>query len=164
MRTSAPGSSERGFTLVEILVVLVIVGIGVAMVSVSAFPSADGRLRADAEQLLDAFAVAQSEARSDGRPIRWQADEQGWRFERRGRTDRLSAQDDAPLRPDRFEHDALLHGRAWQSPPVTLQADPGLPLVFDNEWIAAPLVLQLQAQGDSLTIVRDAAGRYAIEQ
>ena len=33
MPTSVPGSSERGFTLVEVLVVLVIVAIAASMVS-----------------------------------------------------------------------------------------------------------------------------------
>ena len=35
MPTSVPGSSERGFTLVEVLVVLVIVAIAASMVSLS---------------------------------------------------------------------------------------------------------------------------------
>ena len=63
MPTSVPGNSERGFTLVEVLVVLVIVAIAASMVSLSV-GRGDNRLRADAERLADAFTVAQSEARS----------------------------------------------------------------------------------------------------
>ena len=70
MPTSVRGNSERGFTLVEVLVVLVIVAIAASMVSLSIGKGPDP-LRDDAQRLADAFTVAQSEARSDGRPIRW---------------------------------------------------------------------------------------------
>lgn len=83
MPTSVRGNSERGFTLVEVLVVLVIVAIAASMVSLSIGKGADP-LREDARRLADAFTVAEGEARSDGRPIRWLPASGGWSFERRG--------------------------------------------------------------------------------
>lgn len=162
MRTSARGNSERGFTLIEMLVVVVIIAIAASMVSLSVASSSDRTLRADAERLVDAFSVAQSEARSDGRTIRWSADEQGWSFERQGRSERLSAQDDGPLKPDRFDDDQSLRPQTWGSPPVALQLSPNRPVVFGTEWIADPIVLELSIKGDTVRIERDAAGGYAI--
>ncbi|MBV7482801.1 type II secretion system minor pseudopilin GspH [Bordetella sp. BOR01] len=163
MRTSVRGTCERGFTLIEMLVVVAIIAIAASMVSLSVASSSERALRADAERLVDAFAVAQSEARSDGRAIRWRADERGWSFERRGRSARLSAQDDGPQTPDRFQQDTALRAQAWGAPPVSLRLAPDRPVVFGTEWVADPLVLELVSQDDTVRIERDAAGSYAIE-
>lgn len=161
MPTSAPGNSERGFTLVEVLVVLVIVAIAASMVSLS-IGKGENHLRADAQRLADAFTVAQSEARSDGRPIRWLANGQGWSFERRGRLPGPSAQDDAPVPVDRLERDELLRPQAWSSSPVELRLDPDRPLVFNTEWVATPMTLTLRAGEARVVLQRDATGRYAL--
>ncbi len=163
MRTSVRGISERGFTLIEMLVVVAIIAIAASMVSLSVTSSSGRALRADAERLVDAFAVAQSEARSDGRAILWRADERGWSFERRGRPARVSAQDDGPQTPDRFVHDEILRAQAWSAPPVGVQRTPDHPVVFGTEWIADALVLELASRGEAVRIERDAAGGYAIQ-
>lgn len=161
MPTSAPGNSERGFTLVEMLVVLVIVAIAASMVSLS-IGRGDNRLRGDAERLADAFTVAQSEARSDGRPIRWLANGQGWSFERQGRPPGPTAQEDIPVPADRLERDDVLRPQSWSAGPVQLRLDPDRPLVFNTEWVAAPMTLTLSAGETRVTLQRDAAGRYDI--
>ncbi|EHK67746.1 type II secretion system minor pseudopilin GspH [Achromobacter arsenitoxydans] len=162
MPTSAPGNSERGFTLVEVLVVLVIVAIAASMVSLS-IGRGDNRLRGDAERLADAFTVAQSEARSDGRPIRWLASGQGWSFERQGRPPGPTAQEDIPVPPDRLEHDDVLRPQSWSAGSVQLRLDPDRPLIFNTEWVAAPMTLTLSAGETRVTLQRDAAGRYDIQ-
>ncbi|KRC71004.1 putative type II secretion system protein H precursor [compost metagenome] len=161
MPTSVRGNSERGFTLVEVLVVLVIVAIAASMVSLSV-GRGENRLRGDAQRLADAFTVAQSEARSDGRPIRWLAGAQGWSFERRGRPPGPSAEEDVPVPADRLERDDVLRPQTWSDGPVELRLNPDRPLIFNTEWVAAPLTLTLRAGDTRVVLERDASGRYEI--
>jgi general secretion pathway protein H len=137
------------------------VAIAASMVSLSV-GKGENRLRGDAQRLADAFTVAQSEARSDGRPIRWLPGPQGWSFERRGRLPSASAEEDAPLPVDTMERDEVLRPRAWSAGPVELRLDPDRPLVFNTEWVAAPITLTLRAGDARVVLQRDAAGRYDI--
>lgn len=161
MPTSVRGNSERGFTLVEVMVVLVIVAIAASMVSLSIGKGADP-LRDDAQRLLDAFTVAEGEARSDGRALRWSPASGGWSFERAGRSDAPTAQDDRPLPMDWLEHDAALRPQSWRAGQVQWRLDPDRPLVFNTEWVADPFSLRLRAGDSHVTLTRDAAGHYDI--
>ncbi len=161
MPTSVRGNSERGFTLVEVLVVLVIVAIAASMVSLSIGKGADP-LRADAQRLADAFTVAEGEARSDGRPIRWLPASGGWSFERQGRSAAPTAQDDTPLPMDTLERDPALRPQTWRAGPVRWRLTPERQLVFNTEWVADPFSVQLRAGDSRVTLTRDAAGHYDI--
>src|SRR3546814_4204672 len=72
---------QQGFSLIEVLMVLLIIGIATTTVSIAAFSSSDARkLRQDAERLAQLFSVAQAQARTAGSPIVWIYDTQGYRF------------------------------------------------------------------------------------
>lgn len=70
----------RGFTLVEVLVALVIMGLFVGLVSATVRPDERTLLRVEAERLAQLLDLAGIEARISGRPIAWTTDGPGYRF------------------------------------------------------------------------------------
>ena len=147
------------------MVVVVIVGIAAAAVSVHVFPDRKRALRDDAVRLAQLFSVAQGEVRADGRPITWQADDGGYRFVRRMRalTPGAALARGASKELDTFGNDELLRPRAWSDGPVRVETDPPGAPVFTSEWMPAPLVVRLQNADATVAIVRDEAGRYAVQ-
>lgn len=77
-------SKQRGFTLIEILVALLIMGLLIGLVSVIAQPDDKALLRVEAERLAQLMELAATESRLTGRPIAWTSDGSGYRFWRSG--------------------------------------------------------------------------------
>ena len=76
----------NGFTLIEIMVVMVILGITMALVSVN-FSRDDGQvLSEEANRLAALLEHAQSEAMITGKAIAWSAQEGKYEFWQRGKT------------------------------------------------------------------------------
>jgi general secretion pathway protein H len=75
---------SRGFTLIEMLVVLMIMGLFIGLVSTITRPDDRAVLRLEAERLSQLLDFAATEARLSGKSIAWTADESSYRFWRRG--------------------------------------------------------------------------------
>jgi len=159
--------AARGFTLIELMVVLVIIGIAATAVTIQSGPSPQQVLHQDAARLLQRFLAAQNEVRADGRPITWVYDDAGYRFARRApiplANSPVTQAAAAALPPDTFDGDELLKGRNWAQAPVQVDVTPRGAPVFTAEWIAAPLTVRLIAGNASVQLVRDAAGRYRVQ-
>ena len=81
MPISVPGiSSRRGFTLIEVLVVLLIMGLLVGLVSAIVRPDDRALLHVEAERLAQLLDLAAAESRLTGHSIAWTADGSGYRF------------------------------------------------------------------------------------
>ncbi|AOB33172.1 hypothetical protein AKI39_24105 [Bordetella sp. H567] len=147
------------------MVVVAIIAIVTTAVGLS-FPKRDDQpLARDAQRLSRLFALAQTEARAGGRAITWRADGQGYRFTRRpvwtpGNAAATVRQ--APP-PDDFRDDESLRPRRWEAANVRVQADSDQAGVFPPEWIAPPMRVELSDDFQRIAIVRDAAGRYALQ-
>jgi general secretion pathway protein H len=70
----------RGFTLIEMLVVLMIMGLFVGLVSTITRPDDRAVLRLEAERLSQLLDFAATEAQLTGKSIAWTADGLGYRF------------------------------------------------------------------------------------
>jgi general secretion pathway protein H len=90
MPTSAPGSSTltarlrrhtAGFTLLELLVVVAIIAIASAGVAFALRDAGGDPLDREAQRLAALLESARARSRLSGQPVRWVADEAGFRFE-----------------------------------------------------------------------------------
>lgn len=79
LRTIMP-IKDRGFTLIEMLVVLLIMGLLAGLVSTIAQPDDRALLRVEAERLAQLMDVAATESRFTGKPVAWTADGPSYRF------------------------------------------------------------------------------------
>lgn len=92
MRTLAAGSNclrarrlptrcQRGFTLLELMVVVAIIAIATAGVSLSLRDSAQTQVEREAVRLAALLESARAQSRTSGVAVVWQATAQGFRFE-----------------------------------------------------------------------------------
>jgi general secretion pathway protein H len=82
---SVPGSSDAtrargGFTLVEMLVVLLLLGLGAGLASAVFTDRGATSVAMEASRLAERFELAAAEARLAGRPLGWTSDGSSYRF------------------------------------------------------------------------------------
>lgn len=129
MRTSATGA-EAGFTLVELMVVLVIIGLTSAAVILS-LPDPRGSLRTEAERFAARVRAAQELAIVGQRPVALTVRPDGYAFEQRRRA-QWEPTDEPGLKP-----------RTWASGTVVRAHGDGGRTVFDTTGVVDALAVTL---------------------
>jgi general secretion pathway protein H len=149
----------QGFTLLELLIVLVIAGITLGMVTLNALPGTRQSLQDEAQRIALLLQVARDEAILRNVPIAFEAETNGYRFMIRNGKIWQKLNDDELLRERDFSHSA-----------VTLQIEQvgggnGQPLriVFGREPVDKPFRLTLAAEGVLVAIRADGIGHYVVE-
>lgn len=156
---AASAAPARGFTLLELLVVLVIVGIMLGAVALNADPGEQQLLRNEAQRIALLLQLARDEAIVRNQPVAFEADEYRYHFLVRTDNQWLALTGDDQLR-ERAYRRAPLH-LLLQPPPV----GPSLPLrvVFGREPVDKAFLLTLAFGSYRATISADGIGNFQVQ-
>ena len=152
----------RGFTLVEVMVVMVLIGIMLGLVSLNAIPSPRQDLQKEAQRIALLLQLARDEAIVRNRLIAFEANNDGYRFMVRNETGwEVVTKDD------------LLRERPFKNAPITLRLEPivqdsgnnngKLRITFGREPVDRPFVLTLGSGEDRIAIRADGVGHFVVE-
>jgi general secretion pathway protein H len=147
-----------GFTLLELLVVIVIAGIMLGMVSFNAIPGDRQILQDEAQRVALLLQLARDEAIVRNRQVAFEADAEHYRFLVRDDTGWKPITDDDMFREREFKRAVALS----INPPLSEGAQ-GFRIVFGREPVDKPFVLTLSAGDASIAIRADGVGHYVVE-
>lgn len=156
---AAQSSLLRGFTLLEVLVVLVVAGIMLSLAAINLFPDERRALREEGERLALLLEQAAISARAGGLPLAWSCSGREHRFWRR----------DAEGEWRRVEQDALLHARTLPAGiKAQLHALDGRPvqpadlLILSPETVAPTFELRLSGANGYVRLAGNGLGRVEV--
>lgn len=144
----------RGFTLIEMLVVLMVIGIAMAMVTINGLPGARQGLRFEAERFAQVLWLAREESDVRGAPIRVDADDRRYRF--------------MILRNRVWEpvlDDPELRERAWAAPTALhlRRPDGSRVIEFGRQWVDMPFTIDLTRDQATVAIVSNGLGTFEVQ-
>ncbi len=147
-----------GFTLLELLVVLVIVGIMLGAVALNANPGDRQLLQNETQRIALLLQLARDEAIVRNQPVAFEADEYRYRFLIRNDSQWSALTGDEQLRE-----------REYRRAPLNLMLQPSsgdrrpLRIVFGHEPVDKAFALTLTYGGQSATIRADGIGNFQVE-
>lgn len=151
--------AARGFTLLELLVVLVVAGIALGFVSINAMPSERQVLQNEAQRIALLLQLARDEAIVRNRPIAFEAENDRYRF---------LIRDGSTWQP--LQQEDMLRERAFQRTPIGLSISPAvaaetnpLRIVFGREPVDKPFLLTFSSGDSSVAIRADGIGNFVVE-
>lgn len=150
----------RGFTLLELLVVLVIAGLLLGMVAFNAMPGPRKALENEAQRIALLFQLARDEAIVRNRPIAFEAEAERYRFLIRDNDKWQSLPQDDLLREREFQRAPI--ALAISPAVVAAQTDP-LRIVFGREPVDKPFVLTMSFGNVSASIHADGIGHFEVK-
>jgi general secretion pathway protein H len=165
MRSIRPGA--RGFTLLEMMVVLVLAGILLSIVTISVAPDERQQLMREAERVGQLFALAADEARIRQTQIIWEADLRGYRFVTETGGERALITDDDLLRERAWERPlarlAIANPDTPDTPQVLLGPEaPPLRWTIGREWVQPRWRLEMTNDVARVAVEFDETGHAAV--
>ncbi|HYH40493.1 MAG TPA: GspH/FimT family pseudopilin [Burkholderiales bacterium] len=153
--------SSRGYTLIELLLVIVILGISMSLIVVNLARDNGTRLEEDARHVALLLQHAQEEALLGGRALAWTATAEGYGFSRRERgRNWVPVVGPDPLAARKWSAGALVSRVSVAGAPLAL----GEPLVFLPSGVNLPYEVRLSAGEWRISVAGDAAGRVRVSR
>ncbi len=153
-----PWRQARGFTLIELMVVVAIIAIGSAGVMFALRDSAATQLEREGLRLVALLESARAQSRASGQPVRWRPVEGGFRFE-------LATSTPAGTPPPPSAAGALPQlPTRWLGNDIRVQGSPDL--LLGPEPILAPQAVVIESAalpGRPLQIATDGVQPFHVE-
>ena len=160
----AERAAQSGFTLLELLVVMVLAGILLTIVSVSVTPDPRQQLAREGRRVGQLLALAADEARIRQQPITWEADVNGYRFVSESGGERQLLIGDDLLRERNWDRTlkrlALVDAQGQR--PTQIVLGPGAPplrIPVAREWIQPRFRLEIANDIAEVAVEFDETGR-----
>ena len=159
--------AARGFTLLELMVVMVLAGILLMIVTVSVTPDPRQQLGREGQRIGQLMALAADEARMRQQPIVWEADLNGYRFVSEAGGERQLLTGDDMLRERAWDRTlkriALLDKQGQQPSQVVLgPGAPPLRVPVAREWIQPRFRLEIANDIAEVAVEFDETGRGSL--
>jgi len=154
------GARRAGFTLIEILVAMAIIGVLSVVVVLAASPGEATHARTEARRLAALLELALSEARASGQSIAWSPSPEGYAFLRKGEDDDWQGfPADSPYR-----RRSLPAGVSLGAVQLDAQAlRPGERIVITPYGLGAAIQATIAGGGASITLRGGALGRVTLD-
>jgi general secretion pathway protein H len=151
---------QHGFTLVELLVVLVVMGIALGMVVVQLMPDDRTILHEEAARLALLLENAGLEARSSGRSMAWSAEKTHYLFwKKNDYNDWARIEDDTSFRPRTLPEGMHITEITVEEQPLKL----GEQLALSASSFALPFRIRLSNAAFSTSVVGKSTGEVIVE-
>ena len=154
-----PATLSAGFTLVELLVVMVIIGITLGLATLNAIPSPRQDLEQEARRLALLLQLARDEAIVRNRLVAFEANGERYRFVVRNETGW-----------EPVTRDDLLRERQFKNAPLRLVLEPSgtggpdlMRITFGREPVDKPFILTLASGANAVAIRADGVGHFTVE-
>lgn len=146
---------QRGFTLIEVLVVLVVMGVALGLVTVQLMPDRQASLREEAARLALLLENAGMEARASGRSLAWSGEKGTYRFLSRNEYgDWVRIDDNSSFRPRVMLDGVMIGERSVEGQPLK----PGEYIVLSAHSFAAPFRIRLSNEFGGASVTGKSTG------
>jgi general secretion pathway protein H len=156
---SCHGHQSAGFTLLEMLVVLMIAGILMAAVALAPARNHHSDLAEEAQRLATMLESADDEAQIRSVSIAWEPVDGGYRFDEQTENGKWRPINDDVLGPHRWGTDVT-----GVSIRYTGGGDAGPRVVFGDESVSVPVTVTLAAGAARLNVVGTGIGNFEVRQ